>query len=570
MGKELSVPRRGEPDLKLNAPIAMFLSAAAAGCGRGETAPEPQIEKRAADTTRLVDLQSGVFSRFEDIGRLPPHLRNAADAVVKIERQDGVTGSGFFVSGVGLSADAPSLLLTNNHVLGEESCARQGCVVRLHMSHERDPNRVPLSEWFTLQPVVHSVSLDAAAYKVFEDRGTSRPYRHPQTLSVDDPDSADPAETLGNTKASPAGLESDRVYLIGFPLGYLKKSLPGYRISETPPFVNTEILSLPGTSGGSIVDSSGLFIGLHHRGTQNVEYLRNQNYFGISLSTSRSAVRELLYSADREASLAEFSQADPDPQDAASWRRLAHALAARASVGPPAFDTSAAGPAATRAEIFWTHCSLTTTATCRAAASLVSCRPARAVHPLSALAPTGSSDLERLPLRFCPRGAKAQLWSERFQSLAAELDSESSLYWSIQKALELLPSQTQPAEIERQATTLFAKWHASTGNQRRVSDAVHALDLTGSPVLNGHDTSSWFKDFRSLENYYVQYQNFLRGTYLLARSKLWETNLASRSLRTTRDDPQATLADYLLADFLDWRLQTFISGENSPSPFVLP
>lgn len=556
--------------MKTTARIAVFLSLTAAGCGRGENAPRPRIERRAADSTRLGDLQSGIFSLFEDVDRLAPQLRRAADAVVKIERQDGVVGSGVFVSGVGLGADSAPLLLTNEHVLGEESCARQGCVVRLHMSHERNPSKDPLSGWFTLRPFAHSASLDAAAYTVFEDRSAARTYRHPHSLSVDDPGSVGPDDSSRATIASPAGAEANRVYLIGFPLGYLKKSLPGNRISETPPFLNTEILSLPGTSGGPIVDPSGLFLGLHHRGTQNVEYLRNQSYFGVSLSTSRSAVRQLLYSADRQASLAGFSQTDPDPLDSASWTRLAAALAAQAVGGLPPFDPSAVGPAATRAETFWRHCSVTTPATCSAAASLVSCRTPGATHPLSTPAQTRGRDPERLPLRFCPTGTEAQVWSERFQAFAAQLDTESGLYWSVQKVLELLPPETEQAEINKQASTLFADWYQSAGKQRRVGDAVRALDMTGSPELSGQDTSNWFKDLRALENYYFQYQNLLRGVYLLARSERWEPPLASRSLRTTRDDPRATLSDHLLADFLDWRLEASINGEESLSPYALP
>lgn len=559
--------------MKRLTPIAWLLLSLAVACGKDADLLPPQIERTPEAPTRLADLPSGIFSLFKDINQLEPEVQRAARAVVKIERQDGVIGSGAFVTSSQWADREGPLLLTNAHVLGNGSCTKQGCVVRLHFWHEHDPSEPPLSAWFTLMPIALSSDIDASAFSVFENRNMTRPYNHPHSLSLDEPSNTKPPNQRSIRK-------QDMVYLIGFPLGYLKKALPGAAIGETQPFRSSEILALPGTSGGPIVDSNGTFLALHHRGTQNAEYLRNTGYFGVSLSTTRAAIRNLLLAVNREDSLSSLAISDPDPHDADTWLSLGSALTAQADASAPAFDTDPAGVVGRRAEIFWSHCSASSLDACAAAERLVACRTPQSVHPLTPLqeerlssfeeATVRSDQEQRMPPRFCPVGERSQLWIERFLSLADLFDSESDLYLRVQKMLELLPPQTSRAELSRDRNSLFVSWYQNAGKQKRVTDAVHALDVTGQALLDDQDTSFWFIDFRSIKDYYYQYSNFLRGAYLLARSGHLKLQEASPLLQLTRTDPSATVSDFLLADFLLWRLQHMPAGEGSPSPFSQP
>lgn len=178
-------------------------------------------------------------------------VREAAKAVVRIQHPAGLSGTGSFISRSGL-------MLTNNHVLGTEECAREGCHISLSFDHQRGEAATESGDVFAV-PVHVDVGLDMAVLQVYLDEAQERKLATPDFLSFNPRDSK---ELLG-----------EHVTAIGHPLGRLKKWSSGVVIDAEGEWFESSVFSLPGSSGSPIVDDQGELVGLLHRGTDGFDLL---------------------------------------------------------------------------------------------------------------------------------------------------------------------------------------------------------------------------------------------------------------------------------------------------------
>jgi hypothetical protein len=195
------------------------------------------------------ELPGADLPELHDLEQASVVMREAAMAVVRIEHPAGSAGTGSFISPDGL-------LLTNNHVLGGEACAREGCLVRLSFQHQRGTLSLPPRDVFAVPQHV-DVGLDMAAVQIFLDEAKTQRLVSPHFLALE-PRSAD--ELVG-----------EHVTAIGHPLGRLKKWSSGSVIHADGEWFDTSIFSLPGGSGSPILNDAGQLVGLLHRGAEGFD-----------------------------------------------------------------------------------------------------------------------------------------------------------------------------------------------------------------------------------------------------------------------------------------------------------
>jgi hypothetical protein len=98
-----------------------------------------------------------------------------------------------------------------------------------------------------------------------------------------------------------------------------------------------------------------------------------------------------------------------------------------------------------------------------------------------------------------------------------------------------------------------------------------AMDVLRQSKVNSTDFAKAFASFRSVPKYYFQYQDFLRGLFILGRDGHLPLEQVDETLKATRQDPNATLGDVLVADELLWRLLAvragILNGLRSDSPW---
>ncbi len=491
-----------------------------AACGDGDQSPNGNEGRIPVPGFDL--LEPGNFQLIKNISTASESLQLAAQAVVKIERLDGTVGTGAF-------AEDPSLLFTNAHVLGHHECALSGCTVRLHLDHHRTASpttSTPSSGWFTLLPHSYSEKLDVAIFRVFRGNTTTAPHIHPHFLSLADlPERSDEQRVQLN--------------LIAAPLGFLTKSISGTVVNQSPPYLSSEMLTLPGTSGGPLVNNEGQMVAIHHRGTQKIEYLRNGSYFGVSLATDANALRSLLDESSRRATLAPFEEVARSSATSLREEDAISLTTANSLVG----NTEQAKD---RAEFHWNNCTPEDLLNCQMALALLHC-PGGLGH--------------RLPQAFCPTEDSRDTWLQRFENLALSFDDEGSFLWMVRAPLKINHGN---------APEHFRRWYERSGSQQRVGDGVRALDVTQQPELAGQETRNWFTKYKTVPNYHFQFAEFIRGIYLLGAQNHENREAMLALLSEIPEDPRATLYDFLLADYLAWRLTVSVGGEEDPSPYALP
>lgn len=528
--------------------VASSLAVVSCGDGKGSSndrQPPP------SEGPRLADLPPGVFERLQD----PPTeaeapLARSARAVVKIERPSGILGSGFFV-------EDGRTLITNAHVLGPEACFAQGCTVRLHMRHFRGSTDAE-SRWVTLVPYAYRPSLDLAVFRTAPSGPATQAYVHPERLLLA---TSDEGEALSRGQS---------VALAGHPSGHLLKIASGTLALAGTPFLSSELLTLPGTSGGPLLDAAGKVIGLHHRGTQNLNYLRNSGYFGVSLSTRASLLPREWASDERRSGLSAFASRDKVTQED-DLERYAEATATSPQA-PPAVATLGT---TSRAEALWTLCNKSSSSgedTLSEESRAPFCQLAAALLDCSARAAQDTKQLGA-PLE-CPDAATRAVWRERFIKTGKASIGSNTIFWMVQAPLAL----EDDASVAGAAQTLVGEWLAVNGPKEGrllpVEDAAIAMDVLSSAVVGNDNYKSAFEQFRQVPQYYFEYQAFLRGLFVLGRDGELGATSVEATLASVRADPQAALGDVLLADHLRWRLETVlqnpIRGARTDSPYRLP
>ncbi len=207
-----------------------------------------------------------------DITRGNAMVREAARAVVRIQHPAGISGTGSFISSTGL-------MLTNNHVLGTEACAREGCAITLSFDHQRgEPALDPLDAFAV--PIAANVGLDMALLQVYQDKGRRKELRTADFLRIEPRTSKE--------------LVGTHVTTIGHPLGRLKKWSAGVVIDDDGGWFESTVFSLPGSSGSPILDDEGRIVGLLHRGTDGFDLLTRTGSLVSAIASSSAALEEAM------------------------------------------------------------------------------------------------------------------------------------------------------------------------------------------------------------------------------------------------------------------------------------
>lgn len=195
-------------------------------------------------------------------------VRAAARAVVRIQHPAGLSGTGSFISRDGL-------MLTNNHVLGTEECAREGCRITLAFDHQRGEPQNPGFDAYAV-PQHASPGLDMAVLQIYEDPSQKRRLATPDFLEFSPHD----AKELIGTK----------VTAVGHPLGRLKKWSSGVVIDADGEWFESTVFSLPGSSGSPMLDEDGKIVGLLHRGADGFDLLTRTSSNVSAIATAASAL----------------------------------------------------------------------------------------------------------------------------------------------------------------------------------------------------------------------------------------------------------------------------------------
>jgi S1-C subfamily serine protease len=532
-------------------PIALSMTQAILGCGSDEG--NNRGSRNPNDGPRLLDLPPGVFDQLKDPADVPAPLAAAARAVVKIERPSGVIGTGFFI-GDGRT------LVTNAHVLGPESCFLEGCTLRLHFGHYRGAGD-PDSRWVTVVPYAFRPGIDFAAYRTVDAAGD------PGKGFV----STDRLQLAGDAEQNLLSSQAE-VALAGHSSGQLLKFALGRVAFASGAFISSELLTLPGSSGGPLLNVEGQAVALHHRGTQNLDYLRNTGYFGVSLATRSSVVLQALNDPLRTRDLEAFRSQNATTS-AELLRQHADAVASSTQFG--AVSPSNDGGAA--AETLWTLCATTDesqgdgSSREAPAAETPSLRYCRMAAWLLECSNRGVTDEQpdRSPLH-CPSDDKRSLWLQRFEGVGRQTREAERAFWMLRAPLQLFPQSERSAR----AQALVKQWLSSLtsgGKSLNVDEAAMAMDVLRQSKVNSTDFAKAFASFRSVPKYYFQYQDFLRGLFILGRDGHLPLEQVDETLKATRQDPNATLGDVLVADELLWRLLAvragILNGLRSDSPW---
>ncbi len=207
------------------------------------------------------------FLDFSDVKDSPSELTDAVNSVVLVN-----DASGFFISEDGL-------LMTNNHVLGESSCPRKGCINRMHINMQRGSSLPYEAKNFFFEPKFVDGILDFAIYQVYElnDKDQKdQKYRPYSFLPLKKP----------TTK-----FEGSEIFILGHPALGLKKYSKG-KISHLESYVlHMTAYAVGGNSGGPIVNSKGELLGIVHSSLRDTHNLSRR---GLQIHSYGSNVERIM------------------------------------------------------------------------------------------------------------------------------------------------------------------------------------------------------------------------------------------------------------------------------------
>lgn len=207
-----------------------------------------------------------------DIDGASEMIRTAAKAVVKIQHPAGSAGTGSFISPDGL-------LLTNNHVLGSEACAREGCEIAIAFQYQVGVFSLSPRKMFAVPQHV-DVGLDMAVLQVFKDESQADRLPTPNFLTFE--------------TRSASELVGQHVIAIGHPLGRLKKWSEGAVIQADGDWFESSVFSLPGGSGSPILNDEGKLVGLLHRGSEGFDLLTRTGTQVTAIASAAAALEQAL------------------------------------------------------------------------------------------------------------------------------------------------------------------------------------------------------------------------------------------------------------------------------------
>ena len=461
-------------------------------------------------------------------GSDPPHLNDivtataavqkAANAVVLIHTA-GFLASGSFISGTGL-------LLTNNHVLGDTVCPREGCYVQITFMRQRGQQRQQPETVFAVPQSV-DVGLDMAVVQMY-DRPGGNELTTPEYLSFN-------AQTTSS-------LIGTHVTIIGHPDGRLKKWSDGVVFDANGDWFKSTNYSLPGNSGSPVVDDNGKIVGLIHRGP-TAEDLFTSNGANLYSVCTASAPLVAAMTAPLPSVMISTAAATTAEQFLANDYVYLNAHAATvdadgATTTPLALLGKACDVALARQD-FLSPDDLTSALTpCFHAQTWIECR----------------TDANSVPYGVvCPTGTDASAWADRFRKM-------NSLQVAMNGAMDYYSVSFAMASLQ---TTMQAGYNAGAQSlQQAMSVTNPVLDFTGAYYLAAFDVGSYNSTY--IKNYVANYQQVsnygqqasyiaLAGDWLWYFGSLQKTDLLP-FLAQLYGDPNTSTGTKLLIEDIQYGL----------------
>ncbi len=319
---------------------------------------------------------------FHDPTSASAAIQTAARAVVRLHTARSF-GTGAYISATGL-------ILTNNHVLGEPVCPKEGCYVEVAQLHQRGEPRQD-AETFLAIPVAIDVGLDVAVVQLVDPVTREKP----GTLSYLDFDETE-AEALLD----------QHVTVVGHPEGNLKKWTDGIVVSSSGKWFTSTAYVLPGDSGSPILNDAGKIVGLVHRAPSSLDLISEQGVNVFSVGTASAPVKAAI-SAPLPTTLVSVVAETTEEEFVANELLYLNARASTLTIGGVSVDAiDALGRACDSAVSHSGFASLDeldeTLTPCFAAATWLECR----------------ADAE--PVAYgvvCPKEESRSAWRNRFQTV---------------------------------------------------------------------------------------------------------------------------------------------------------
>ena len=387
--------------LRLPTVLLLAISYGLSGCGGSGSSGSSSNANSAASVG---------LPQLKDLGSATAAIQRSAKAVVRLKVARSVA-TGSFISATGL-------LLTNNHVLGNNVCPTEGCYVAVTFDWQAgEPFQAPMI-YFALPKAV-DVGLDMAVVQLFESRGGPM---------VGTPD------YLTFHSQSPASLVGMHVTVVGHPEGYLKKWADGLVLDSSGNWITSTAYTLPGDSGSPILNDAGQIVGLSHRAPTTEDLFTNSGVDIYSIGTASAPLMAVL-NAPLPATMISRSAATTSTDFLAndllylnsrtSTVNISGASVTALSVLAQACDTALA-----RTD-FRTPDDLSSALTpCYHAETWIDCRIDAPVQPYGTV---------------CPTGAEATAWAARFvEANQAMLDMNGAMdFYSVSTAVARLQPTVQ-------------------------------------------------------------------------------------------------------------------------------
>lgn len=182
---------------------------------------------------------------LKPIPQAPEAIRRAAQSIVRIQTEDGGSGTAFFLK-------ETRWLVTNAHVLGPQNCSREGCYASIDLKFEHGGKHE--KESLFLVPVLHRANLDLAVYEAY-------------LPSKNSPIGERYAGVPGLAIAPAQAESSATLYIVGHPFAGVKRWSESKIFTRQGDWCASGHCIAPGSSGSPVLDEKGDIQGLVHRST---------------------------------------------------------------------------------------------------------------------------------------------------------------------------------------------------------------------------------------------------------------------------------------------------------------
>jgi len=216
------------------------------------------------------------YSEFKDISKAPNVIQNAGNAVVCLPHATGV-----FVK-----YENKTWLMTNNHVLGFQNCAKEGCFVKIKLNYQSDKKFY--TKTLSLIPKAADVDTDVAFFEI------SGVYDHGQIKSWE------PPKSLKLKSFSANDLIDQKIHVVGHPRLSIKKWTSGTIMRSDNGYSVATALTVGGNSGSPVLNDSGEIVAIHHSSDKSVNDLTAKDFLSRAYSSPTDLLISVLEDGLRE------------------------------------------------------------------------------------------------------------------------------------------------------------------------------------------------------------------------------------------------------------------------------